>query len=169
MNWGHRVYLRLKFTNPVSLLLPRAISATTRIFSPHYHHTLQPPLLRHLRWCCTSISCSSISCTVQLSCLSPYCTSTVATTTLLWPPSRRCLRWCCTSISCTTLSYTSFFVFRQLSRRRSYKVSFQLVFVSFSVLYILIFNFGYCEYWFALGLKLFGVFWVILWENWVLI
>jgi len=49
------------------------------------------------------------------------------------------------TISYTTISRTSFPVFPQLSRRGSSKVNFQRVFVWFSVLYMLIFNFSYCE------------------------
>ena len=38
-----------------------------------------------------------------------------------------------------------FLFFSQLSRRSSSKVNFQCIFVLFSVLYMLIFNFSYCE------------------------
>jgi len=54
---------------------------------------------------------------------------------------RRCTSFSCTSILCTNI----FLFFPQLSRRGSSKVNFQRVFVWFSVLYMLIFNFSYCE------------------------
>jgi len=71
-------------------------------------------------------------CNLHLHC----CCYHAAPTTVASPPLV-----CCTSISCTAISCTSFSVFQLPSRRRSSKVSFQCVFILFSVLYILIFNF----------------------------
>jgi len=119
--------------------------ATTFSLQPHRAATmlLRPPSRRLWLFVAPSFRRSCISlCTVHLHRRCHHVAlATVASHSLV-----HCTSFSCTSISCTTISCTSFPVFRQLSCGRSSKVNFQRVFVSFSVLYILIFNFDYCEY-----------------------